>query len=195
MVTNLFLALVIMLPLDIRVHVDRVKVTVPVDNMDYDITDFENGRKVIIDVYGYPGIKTGLWKVKDDGIEEVEIKRFRTEKITRIIITATGPVKVLQKTKEGADLNVLLGIDTEDKAQPPRYVIRKIREKIVYNPSVKVDSIWFKFDNITTKDLLDFLSFVTGKEYKMMGRANRIHSLQGRAENFEEIIRRVQNEQ
>lgn len=194
MVMNFFLVLVMMLPIDVRVHVDRVKVTVPVGNMDYDVTDFGNGRKVIIDVYGYPSVKTGVWKVEDDGIEVVEIKRFRTEKITRIIITAQGPVKVLQKIKEGANLSILLSIDVEDRAQPPRYVIKRIREKVVPNPHVKMDSMWFKFESITTKDLLDFLSFVTGKEYKITEKANSIHSLEGRAKDFEEIIRRAQNE-
>ena len=56
MVINLLLGLLLVLPIDIRVHVDKVKVTVPVGDMKYDVTDFENGRKVIIDIYGYPGL-------------------------------------------------------------------------------------------------------------------------------------------
>ena len=194
MVINLLLGLLLVLPIDIRVHVDKVKVTVPVGDMKYDVTDFENGRKVIIDIYGYPGIKTGFWNVKDDGIEKVEIKRFRTEKITRVIVTTSGPAKVLQRTREDANLIVLLAIDTMDKAQPPRYIIRKIPEKRIYNLPAKRDSIWFKFHDITTKDLLDFLSFVTGKEFRTKERLNKVHSFQGKVENFDEIIKRVQNE-
>jgi len=194
MVIHLLLGLVLLLPVDIKAHVDKVKLTVRVGDMKYDITDFENGRKVIIDIYGYPGIKTGLWSVKDDGIEKIEIKRFRTEKITRIILTTSGPVKVLQGTREGSNLIVLLAIDTMDRVQPLRYIIKKIPEKRVYNPPAKRDSIWFKFHNITTEDLLDFLSFVAGKEFRIKGRLNKVHSFQGKVENFDEIIKRAQNE-
>jgi len=40
MVMNLLLGLLLVLPIDIRVHVDKVKVTVPVGDMKYDVTDF-----------------------------------------------------------------------------------------------------------------------------------------------------------